>query len=60
MTAALVDFVLRFRERERENARQPLTLEIADGVRVAVAPRHRPPRSAPLSTFERRPQALRA
>lgn len=60
MTGALVDFVLRFRERERENARQPLTLEIAEGVRVSVTARHRPPRPTPLSALPRRPSALRA
>jgi hypothetical protein len=62
MATALVEFVLRFRERERENARQPLTLEIAEGVRVAVTARDRTPRqiSIPLSAYQRRPSALRA
>ena len=60
MTSALVDFVIRFRERERENARQPLTLEIAEGVRVAVSARERTPRRPPPSSYQRRPEALRA
>jgi hypothetical protein len=60
MTAALVDFVLRFRERERENARQPVTLEIAEGVRVAVSARDRTSRRVPAGSFSRRPSALRA
>jgi len=59
MTAALVDFVLRFRERERENARQHVTLEISEGVRVAVTARQRAPRQAPLSALPRRAAALR-
>jgi hypothetical protein len=62
MTSALVDFVIRFRERERENARRPLTLDIAEGVRVAVSARERTPRRTPppLSAYQHRPAALRA
>jgi hypothetical protein len=62
MATALVEFVLRFRERERENARRPLTLEIAEGVRVAVNARDRASRPVPvpLSAYQRRPSALRA
>jgi hypothetical protein len=59
MTAALVDFVLRFREREREIARETLTLEIAEGVRVAV-PVHKPPlRRQPPSALARSVDLLR-
>ena len=60
MSSALVEFVLRFRERERENARQPLTLEIAQGVRVAVAARDRTYRPPPMNALERRSAAIRA
>jgi hypothetical protein len=68
MASALVDFVIRFRERERENARQPLTLEIAEGVRVNVAARNRIPRQPPRPALQQpprpalqpRPSALRA
>jgi hypothetical protein len=60
MSSALVEFVLRFRERERENARQPLTLEIAQGVRVAVAARERTYRPPPMNALERRSAAMRA
>jgi hypothetical protein len=57
MSSALVEFVVRFRERERENARQPLTLEIAQGVRVAVVARDRTPRQLP--PLQRRSTAMR-
>jgi hypothetical protein len=61
MSTALVEFVLRFRERERENARQPLTLEIAEGVRVAVAARERTyRRPPPMNALQRRSAAIRA
>jgi hypothetical protein len=60
MTPALVEFVLRFRERERENAREQLTLEIANGVRVRVAARDRAPRRPPHGALPRRDSALRA
>jgi KaiC/GvpD/RAD55 family RecA-like ATPase len=58
MSSALVDFVIRFRERERENARRPLTLEIAEGVRVVADDRtHRPP---PTNALEHRSPEMRA
>ena len=60
MSSALVEFVLRFRERERENARQPLTLEIAQGVRVAVAARDRAPRQPAPNALQRRAAAMPA
>jgi len=60
MTPALVEFVLRFRERERENARERLNLEIAEGVRVNVVARDRTPRQPPLAALARRSSALRA
>jgi len=60
MASALVEFVIRFRERERENARQALTLEISEGVRVAVAARDRTSRQPSFTALQRRPVALRA
>ena len=60
MSSALVEFVLRFRERERENARQSLTLEISQGLRVAVSARNRTRRPPPMNALERRPAAMRA
>jgi len=60
MTPALVEFVLRFRERERENARERLNLEIAEGVRVNVVARDRTPRQPPLVALAHRSSALRA
>jgi hypothetical protein len=59
MASALVEFVLRFREMERENARQTFTLEIADGVRVTVPVQKRPPRRQPPSALARSVDLLR-
>jgi len=59
MASALVEFVLRFRERERDTARQTLTLEIAEGLRVAVPVQRRPPRRHPPSALARSVDLLR-
>jgi hypothetical protein len=59
MSSSLVEFVLRFRERERENARQPLTLDLAQGVRVAVVARDRTPRQPAPNALQRRPAVMR-